>query len=106
MGGDHLLRNEEPKSRAGSAGIGAQGRVKLLFDQFDCDRAASSDVWQLVNPDEPPSPSASPSPSGRPPPQPQCSNGEDDDGDGLTDFPADPGCTDALDDDESGPVSP
>jgi cysteine-rich repeat protein len=29
-----------------------------------------------------------------------CRNGRDDDGDGLADFPADPGCTSAADDDE------
>ncbi len=34
---------------------------------------------------------------------PQCSDGIDNDGDGLTDFPADPGCTDANDDDETDP---
>ncbi len=34
--------------------------------------------------------------------QPDCSDGLDDDGDGLTDFPDDPGCTDALDTDERG----
>jgi hypothetical protein len=42
---------------------------------------------------------------------PECSNGTDDDGDGLTDFPADPGCTDAMDATEtddcpSGPNCP
>ncbi|MEX2587196.1 MAG: hypothetical protein WD602_04285 [Actinomycetota bacterium] len=31
---------------------------------------------------------------------PECSDGIDNDGDGKIDFPADPGCTDALDDDE------
>lgn len=35
-----------------------------------------------------------------PPPLPQCSDGIDNDGDGLTDFPVDPGCADADDDDE------
>jgi hypothetical protein len=34
--------------------------------------------------------------------QPDCSDGLDDDGDGLTDFPNDPGCTDAFDTDERG----
>lgn len=33
--------------------------------------------------------------------RPQCNNGIDDDGDGLIDFPADPGCTSIWDDDES-----
>lgn len=34
--------------------------------------------------------------------QPDCSNGLDDDGDGQTDFPNDPGCLDALDSNERG----
>jgi hypothetical protein len=38
-----------------------------------------------------------------PVPPPQCSNGEDDDGDGLFDFPADLGCTSATDNNESAP---
>ncbi len=38
-----------------------------------------------------------------PPPVPPCSNGSDDDGDGKTDFPQDPGCTDANDTDETDP---
>jgi hypothetical protein len=32
---------------------------------------------------------------------PQCSDGRDNDGDGFTDYPADPGCTSAADDTES-----
>ena len=35
---------------------------------------------------------------------PQCSDGIDNDGDGKIDFPADPGCTDASDDDEADGV--
>jgi hypothetical protein len=38
-----------------------------------------------------------------PGPQPQCSDGVDNDGDGQTDFPNDPGCTDAQDNDEADP---
>ena len=33
--------------------------------------------------------------------KPQCSDGKDNDGDGKIDFPADPGCSSALDDDET-----
>jgi|GEM_PF-655477 len=36
---------------------------------------------------------------------PQCSDGLDNDGDGITDFPGDPGCTDAQDDDETDPAA-
>lgn len=35
-------------------------------------------------------------------PPPRCANGLDDDGDGLIDFPADPGCAFANDDNENG----
>jgi len=35
------------------------------------------------------------------PPAPQCQDGIDNDGDGLVDYPADPGCTDADDDTEA-----
>ena len=41
--------------------------------------------------------------SGSSPPSAQCSDETDNDGDGLTDFPADPGCTSAQDDDETDP---
>jgi hypothetical protein len=37
---------------------------------------------------------------------PQCSNGKDDDGDGLIDFPDDPGCVSPQDDSEDSPPSP
>ena len=37
-----------------------------------------------------------------PPLPPRCGDGIDNDGDGLSDFPADPGCTGATDDDEAG----
>jgi hypothetical protein len=36
--------------------------------------------------------------------QPDCGDGLDDDGDGLIDYPNDPGCTDALDPDERGAI--
>lgn len=39
-------------------------------------------------------------------PVPQCMNGRDDDGDGLTDYPADPGCTCAEDEDEYNEAVP
>lgn len=41
-----------------------------------------------------------------PPPSPQCSDEADNDGDGLIDFPADPGCSDANDDDEVNSTQP
>ena len=41
-----------------------------------------------------------------PPPAPACSNGSDDDGDGKTDFPADPGCTGPTDTSEVDPPPP
>ncbi|MDQ4108528.1 MAG: DNRLRE domain-containing protein [Actinomycetota bacterium] len=39
-----------------------------------------------------------------PPPAPACSDGLDNDSDGLTDYPADPGCIGATDDDETDPL--
>ena len=36
-------------------------------------------------------------------PRPACANGLDDDGDGAIDYPQDPGCTDAADEDEADP---
>ena len=41
-----------------------------------------------------------PPPPPPPPPTYACSNGSDDDGDGKVDYPADPGCTGATDNDE------
>jgi acid phosphatase type 7 len=41
-----------------------------------------------------------------PPAAPACSDGVDNDADGLTDHPADPGCTDAVDTDETDPPPP
>ena len=41
-----------------------------------------------------------------PPPTPQCSDGVDNDLDGATDYPADTGCSSAIDDDESSIASP
>ena len=41
-----------------------------------------------------------------PGPAPQCSDAIDNDGDGQTDFPADPGCVDANDNDETDPPPP
>jgi hypothetical protein len=37
---------------------------------------------------------------------PQCSDGIDNDGDTLTDFPSDPGCLSAIDNDETDPPAP
>jgi hypothetical protein len=41
-----------------------------------------------------------------PPPTAQCSDGRDNDGDVLTDYPADPGCSSATDNDEANVVAP
>lgn len=38
-----------------------------------------------------------------PPPKALCADGIDNDGDGAIDYPADPGCTSAIDDDETNP---
>jgi acid phosphatase type 7 len=44
--------------------------------------------------------------SSGPPPPPQCSDGIDNDGDGATDFPEDPGCTGETDNDETDAPPP
>jgi len=49
-----------------------------------------------------PTPTLEPTPTATLAPA-QCSDGVDNDGDLLTDFPSDPGCSDALDDDEVDP---
>jgi hypothetical protein len=54
----------------------------------------------------PPTPGPSVTPSPLPTPAPRCSDGADNDLDGLTDWPADPGCESAADDDESDPPPP
>jgi hypothetical protein len=41
-----------------------------------------------------------------PPPLVQCADGVDNDGDGSKDYPADPGCLDAADNDETDPAPP
>ncbi len=43
-------------------------------------------------------------PTGGPGPSTMCSDGIDNDSDGLIDYPADPGCIDALDNSENNPV--
>jgi Tol biopolymer transport system component len=45
-------------------------------------------------------------PAQRPPPPAQCSDGLDSEGDGLTDFPADPGCLSPTDTDETSLAEP
>ena len=50
--------------------------------------------------------SGAPPPPPPPPPSPQCSDSVDNDGDGLIDYPADPGCGDASDDDETDVAPP
>jgi hypothetical protein len=54
----------------------------------------------------PPTPGPSATPSPLPTPVPRCSDGADNDGDGLTDFPADPGCDSPTDNDEADPPTP
>lgn len=52
-----------------------------------------------------PTPAPTPEPTPQPPPPPTfaCSDGADNDSDGLTDFPNDPGCESATDNDEYNP---
>jgi hypothetical protein len=60
-------------------------------------------------PTPPPTPQPTPDPTPEPTPEPtpvlpECSDGVDNDGDILADWPLDLGCTSPTDDDESGPI--
>lgn len=52
------------------------------------------------SPEPTPVPTPIPTPEPTPPPSFACSDGVDNDGDGLTDFPSDPGCASEIDNDE------
>lgn len=73
---------ENPGDESGTIPVGANRAYVTLFwvsaGEFDFD------IWG----DAPP------------PPQPACSDGLDNDGDGLTDYPSDPGCSSSADTDE------
>jgi len=51
-------------------------------------------------------PDLGPAPADAAPPPPACRNAIDDDGDGATDYPVDPGCAEADDADEADPERP
>jgi micrococcal nuclease len=53
-----------------------------------------------------PTPTPNPAPSPTPNPAAQCWDAIDNDGDGKTDYPSDPGCTSAADTDETDPPPP
>ena len=64
-----------------------------------CASTSDNDEYNYVPP--PPPPEEPPPPPPPPPPgYAQCSDGQDNDGDGKWDYPADPGCTDNSDNDE------
>jgi hypothetical protein len=86
--------------------------TKVRFGQVLNDRAESSWLddlnvnatgWPGPATDSGGSPSPTPSESSTPVP-PQCADEVDNDDDGLTDFPADPGCSSDLDNRETDPV--
>jgi RTX calcium-binding nonapeptide repeat (4 copies) len=66
------------------------GRDRVVADRSDI---VSATCEVVLRPPAPPST----------PPKAACSNGQDDDGDGRTDYPADPGCSSASDEDETDP---
>ena len=59
-----------------------------------------------VRPPAPPPSEPVPGPVPAPPPHAACSDGIDNDGDAMTDYPNDPGCSDYGDPDESGGAAP
>lgn len=64
-----------------------------------CSAASDTDETNVVAPPAPPAPPTPPTPSVS-----ACSDGIDNDGDGKSDYPADPGCQSAGDNDESNPA--
>jgi parallel beta helix pectate lyase-like protein/thrombospondin type 3 repeat protein len=79
--------------------VGTKYAHLIVTDQLGR-TAESRQQLQVVDPAPPPPP---PPP---PPPAAACSDGQDNDADGKVDYPADPGCTDASDTDESDVVIP
>ena len=76
--------------------VGTKYAHLIVTDQLGR-TAESRQQLQVVDPAPPPPP---------PPPAAACSDGQDNDADGKVDYPADPGCTDASDTDESDVVIP
>jgi hypothetical protein len=81
---------------------------KLVSRTYDANRsmvrfskATSYDIDVIVKGDNGHYPPAPP-----PPPKAQCEDAADNDGDGKVDYPADPGCSNATDNDETDPVVP
>ena len=70
------------------------GKDTVIGDSADAKPGADCEVVKGIEAAPPPPPPA---------PKPQCSDGIDNDGDGLIDFPADKGCTSADDNDEVDP---
>jgi hypothetical protein len=101
------------RSSAGPAAAGDPGKVDIVpadcGDRYDndydgrvdypadpgCTSSSDGDEW---NPPPAPPPPLPPPPP--PPPPPACSDGADNDGDGFNNYPSDPGCSSASDDDE------
>jgi hypothetical protein len=73
-----------PKMYSGLAVGSHTFRVSAVGKLGGVDQSPATWVWSIT----------------APPPPPRCNNSQDDDGDGLTDYPADPGCISATDDDE------
>src|SRR5262245_41916497 len=72
----------------------------------ECNDGVDNDADGLVDDQDPGceyNHGAAEHPDPPPPRRPQCSDDVDNDGDGEVDFPHDPGCEDAMDDDESDP---
>lgn len=78
------------------------GRVGLLEDSDAAQDTELADHEERIAALE----AGTPPPPPPPPPAPACANGLDDDGDGLIDFPADPGCESAEDTDEADAPPP
>jgi hypothetical protein len=73
--------------------VGPPGTRTVTLRVTDADRDVDMETksFQLIEPNAP---------------NPACSDGQDNDGDGATDYPVDPGCSGATDNDESNVVIP
>jgi len=91
---DKTTRANTPSLGCGLAGAAAVGDYVLsvgAVDQSGNEGAFSDSIELTII-------------AGEPVPK-QCEDAKDNDGDGLIDFPADPGCTSTIDDDETSPVA-
>jgi hypothetical protein len=89
-----------------SQAVSGSEKVDIVFSNdlkaSGCDRSFYIDQVEFTSSGSVPPPPPPPPP----PPAAQCADGVDNDSDGKVDYPADPGCTDASDNDETDSAPP